>query len=232
METPQAPRDGDAGDGARRGPPIPASALLIAVLALVPAGLLAALLIRSIRAYRALEARTRVLEEEAHTDILTGMPNRRRFDEQYARAFGTTRRRNGTIAVGIVDIDRFKRYNDAFGHQAGDEALHTIGQAISGSVARSGDFAARYGGEEFVIILEDTTIGGATGVAERIRSAVADTGIIAPGGGPLTVSVGVAVRQPGESPNDVLHHADEALYRAKDGGRNRVVAWTPESFSG
>jgi diguanylate cyclase (GGDEF)-like protein len=181
---------------------------------------------RAVRVYTALAERAAVLEDEAHTDTLTGLPNRRRFDEQFARVFGSTKRRNGALALAIVDIDRFKLYNDAFGHQSGDEALHAIGQAIADSVRRSGDFAARYGGEEFVVILDDTTLEGAVEVAEQIRAAVPATGLRTSSGSPLTVSVGVAVRNPGESAEDVLHHADEALYRAKDAGRNRVLAWT------
>jgi diguanylate cyclase (GGDEF)-like protein len=164
-------------------------------------------------------------ENEAHTDTLTGLPNRRRFDEEFQRAFGGALRREGPLSIAIADIDRFKMYNDAFGHQAGDEALHRIGAAIADSVARSGDFAARYGGEEFVVILEDTQLDGAIGVAQRMRVAVEAAGLKAPGGGPLTVSVGVASRGPGESAEDVLRHADEALYFAKDGGRNRVATW-------
>jgi diguanylate cyclase (GGDEF)-like protein len=185
--------------------------MLVATIAV-----LGVLLRRAALMYAALAERAMVLEGEAHTDILTGLPNRRRFDEEFARAFGSTRRRNGALALAIIDIDRFKLYNDAFGHQAGDVALHAIGQAIADSVSRSGDFAARYGGEEFVIILEDTTLAGAVEVAERVRAAVDATGILAPSGAPLTVSAGVAVRHPTDSADDLLHHADEALYRAKD----------------
>jgi diguanylate cyclase (GGDEF)-like protein len=189
---------------------------------------LGALLRAAAATYAALVAHASVLESEAHTDTLTGLPNRRRFDEQFARAFGSTKRRNGELAIAIIDIDRFKRYNDAFGHQAGDDALHAIGQAIGDSVRRSGDFAARYGGEEFVVILEDTTLSGTLAVAEQIRAAVIATGMRAPSGGPLTVSIGVALRTPDDaSADDLLRHADEALYLAKDAGRNRVVPWTP-----
>jgi diguanylate cyclase (GGDEF)-like protein len=175
--------------------------------------------------------RAQVLESEAHTDTLTGLPNRRRFDEEFARAFGGALRRDGALAVAIADIDRFKIYNDTFGHQAGDEALHRIGSVIADSVGRSGDFAARYGGEEFVVILEDTELEGATGVAERIRIAVELCGLRTPAGEPLTVSVGVASRRPGESADDVLRRADAALYAAKDGGRNRVATRNTTSVS-
>ena len=146
--------------------------------------MLTVLLARALRTYAELIERAEILESEAHTDILTGLPNRRRFDEEFARAFGSAIRRTSPIAVAIVDIDRFKQYNDHFGHQAGDVALRRIADAIAESVGRSGDFAARYGGEEFVVILEDTTLAGATGVGERIRHAVIDAGIESPAGPP------------------------------------------------
>jgi diguanylate cyclase (GGDEF)-like protein len=190
---------------------------------------LAVLLARALRTYADLIERAEILEGEAHTDTLTGLPNRRRFDEEFARAFGSAIRRTSPIAVAIVDIDRFKQYNDHFGHQAGDDALHRIAGAIAESVGRSGDFAARYGGEEFVVILEDTTLGGAAGVGERIRNAVIDAGIPSPAGPPLTVSVGVAARLPGSGAEELLRQADAALYEAKNAGRNRVVAWRSPS---
>lgn len=186
---------------------------------------LAVLLAQAARLYADLIERAATLESEAHTDILSGLANRRRFDEEFARAFGSAIRRSAPIAVAIIDIDRFKDYNDAFGHQAGDEALRRIAQAIAESVERSGDFAARYGGEEFVVILEDTTLGGAAGVAERIRSAVLEAGIRAPAGGLLSVSAGVAARLPGSTGEALLRQADEALYEAKNAGRNRVQSW-------
>ena len=195
------------------------------VMLLATIALLGMLLWQAAQMFSALLVRADVLEGEAHTDIVTGLPNRRRFDEEFARAFGSAQRRAGAMAIAIVDIDHFKLYNDAFGHQAGDDALHGIAHAIADSVDRSGDFAARYGGEEFVIILEDTTLEGAVAVAERIRNTVLGAGIRAPSGGLLSVSVGVAARRAGEPADNLLRHADEALYNAKNGGRNRVSAW-------
>ncbi len=201
------------------------------VMLLATTGVLGTLLRQTAQMYAALVVRAEVLEGEAHTDTLTGLPNRRRFDEEYARAFGSALRRGAELSITIIDIDRFKLYNDAFGHQAGDEALHTIAQTIARSVERSGDVTARYGGEEFVVILEYTTLAGAVAVAERIRGAVFDAGIRMPEGGILTVSAGVANRQPGDGPDDLLGHADAALYRAKNDGRNRVAAWQPATVS-
>jgi diguanylate cyclase (GGDEF)-like protein len=193
---------------------------------------LGVLLRRESEMYASLLIRAEVLEGEAHTDTLTGLPNRRRFDEEYVRAVGSALRRSSSLALAIIDIDRFKLYNDAFGHQAGDEALAAIAQAIADSVDRSGDFAARYGGEEFVVILEDTTLEGAVGVAERIRNAVLEAGIRAPSGGLLSVSVGVAERRPGERASDLIANADQAMYRAKRSGRNRVSAFRTDAFGG
>jgi diguanylate cyclase (GGDEF)-like protein len=199
------------------------------VVLLATSAVLSVLLLQAARLYADLIVRAEVLEGEAHTDTVTGLPNRRRFNEEFSRAFGSAIRRSSPISVAIVDIDRFKNYNDAFGHQAGDEALRNIAEAIAESVERSGDFAARYGGEEFVVILEDTTLGGATGVGERIRNTVLDAGIAAPGGGLLSVSVGVAARLPGSTGEALLRQADAALYEAKHAGRNRVASWrSPE----
>jgi diguanylate cyclase (GGDEF)-like protein len=200
-----------------------------AVVLFATSAVLAVLLAQAAQLYAELIQRAEVLEGEAHTDTLTGLPNRRRFDEEFARAFGSAIRRSSPIGVAIIDIDRFKNYNDSFGHQAGDEALRRIGEAIAESVERSGDFAARYGGEEFVVILEDTTLAGAAGVGERIRNAVLDAGIRAPAGGLPSVSVGVAARLPGSTGEALLRQADAALYDAKNAGRNRVASWrSPE----
>jgi len=172
-----------------------------------------------------------VLQDEAYTDTLTGLPNRRRFDEEFARAFGSSQRRSSPLSIALIDIDRFKQYNDHFGHQAGDAALRRIAQAIAESVGRSGDVAARYGGEEFVVILEETTRSGAVGVGERIRTTVLAAGIPASNGRPLTVSVGVAARLPGSTAEELLREADSALYEAKNAGRNRVIAWRSQTIA-
>jgi diguanylate cyclase (GGDEF)-like protein len=182
------------------------------------------LLRQTTRLYGALLRRAEALADEALTDPLTGLSNRRRFDEELQRAHGAAARRNGSLSVAMIDIDHFKRYNDAYGHLAGDAALRRIANAIGESVERSADLAARYGGEEFVVILEDTNREGAIGVAERMRAAVAAAALPAPEGGVLTISVGVATRRPGEGAGELVRRADAALYDAKNAGRNRVVA--------
>ncbi len=201
------------------------------VVVLTASVVLAVQLARAMRTYSELIERAEVLQGEAYTDMLTGLPNRRRFDEEFARAFGSAVRRSSPLSVALIDIDRFKQYNDHFGHQAGDEALRRIAQAIALSVGRSGDVAARYGGEEFVVILEDTTMSGAFEVGERIRSTVVAAGIPNPKGAPLTVSIGVAARLPGGTPEELLRQADAALYEAKNAGRNRVVVWRSKTVA-
>ncbi|MGA2395442.1 MAG: sensor domain-containing diguanylate cyclase [Candidatus Lustribacter sp.] len=201
------------------------------VVLFATSAVLTVLLVQAARLYADLIERAVVLEGEAHTDTLTGLPNRRRFDEEFTRAFGSAIRRSSPIGIAVIDIDFFKNYNDALGHQAGDEALRRIARAIAESVERSGDFAARYGGEEFVVILEDTTLAGAAGVAERIRNAVLEAGIAAPGGGLLSVSVGVAARLPGSTGEALLRQADAALYDAKRNGRNRVSSWRSQEIA-
>jgi diguanylate cyclase (GGDEF)-like protein len=195
------------------------------VVLFATSAVLTVLLLQAARLYVDLIERAEILKGEAHTDTLTGLANRRRFDEEFTRAFGSAIRRSSPMGIALIDIDFFKNYNDALGHQAGDEALRRIARAIAESVERSGDFAARYGGEEFVVILEDTTLAGAAGVAERIRNAVLEAGIAAPSGGLLSVSVGVAARLPGSTGEALLRQADAALYDAKNDGRNRVSSW-------
>ena len=122
----------------------------------------------------------------------------------------------------MVDIDHFKRINDRFGHDVGDEVLRAVGGAIGGAV-REGDVPARFGGEEFVVLLRKPSGRTAVEVAERIRAAVGELDLRAFGPGPASVSVGVAVQEEPEEPiSELLARADRALYRAKRNGRNRV----------
>lgn len=165
-------------------------------------------------------------------DDLTGIANRRLFDEFIDREWRRAIRQGAPLSLLIADIDHFKAYNDALGHQAGDQCLRRVARAIRGSVHRANDLAARYGGEEFAVILADTEHAGALLVAELIRSRVEDLAVphgFGPAGRRVTVSVGVATERPtrGSQPASLIGAADRALYQAKQAGRNRVRAAGP-----
>ncbi len=166
------------------------------------------------------------LEVQVSRDGLTGIPNRRLFDETLRREWRAAVHAESSLAVLMIDIDFFKDVNDLYGHQKGDECLIAVAKAIHDMLPRAGDFVARYGGEEFGVILPKTSIAGAFRVAERPRSGVVQLAI-AHMKSPhdyVTVSIGVAVGDIGSVPNPnlLLKVADEALYRAKRSGRNRV----------
>jgi diguanylate cyclase (GGDEF)-like protein len=168
------------------------------------------------------------LEGQATTDALTGVANRRAFDKALAAEWRRSERAQRPVSLLIVDIDRFKLYNDSFGHQAGDKCLRSIATAMSQSVRESTDLVARYGGEEFAVILPDTDAASGLVVAEKIRAIVFSLGIDRAKGdpNPVTVSVGLATQIPAGNaePSALVAAADEALYAAKDTGRNRVCS--------
>ena len=165
------------------------------------------------------------LEVLSTTDALTGLFNRRHFNEMYEKDWYGTVRSQGSIAVIMMDIDYFKRYNDAYGHLQGDQCLQSVAKAIRESAKRSRDLAARYGGEEFVILLPETDTDGAARVARQVQAAVAELDIPheeSPVYKKVTLSAGIAAMKPaiGDKPDLLLSRADEALYRAKEEGRN------------
>ena len=165
----------------------------------------------------------REAEARATTDALTGLPNRRYFDE-YLGLLAKRRRADDRVGVLMVDIDRFKRLNDTFGHAVGDHVLREVAKAIAEAV-REDDVPARFGGEEFAVLLRNPSLEIAVEVGERIRRAVSTLNLRRLGVPGVSVSVGVAVATSPEMPLDVLiDEADRALYRAKRGGRDRVVA--------
>ena len=159
-------------------------------------------------------------------DELTGLANRRRLNEVLSAEWARSRRTDQPLALAMIDIDQFKQYNDQYGHQAGDECLQRVARAIASSAARASDLAARYGGEEFLLILPDTDAAAAQYLAEGLRRSVEalDLPHLHSPSGKVTVSVGVAAVTEGyykDAPS-LLRAADEALYRAKNGGRNQV----------
>ena len=182
----------------------------------------------------ALQEKNLLLERMTRVDGLTGIGNRRSFDEEYPRAFEMARRFQRFLSVAMLDIDRFKAYNDRFGHEAGDNALRAVASAIDETV-RTADHSFRYGGEEFTCVFPETDEGGAMIVAERLRTAVERLAIAHPENlpaGVITISIGVSTLKPPPrvGAEDLLRAADQALYRAKDRGRNRTVALAPEDL--
>ena len=174
-----------------------------------------------------LQAANQQLEVLSNTDGLTGLSNRHKFDQVWAQEWQRAVRQGLPLAVVMIDVDHFKLYNDQFGHPAGDECLRRVAAVLAHSVRRAGELAARYGGEEFVVVLPGLDANGALQEAERIRTEVSALGIPHTGssaGAVVTVSLGVASRVPQreEGLYLLLQEADDALYQAKHGGRNRV----------
>lgn len=177
----------------------------------------------------ALEQANVALSHMARVDGLTQIPNRRAFDEILAKEWGRLSREDGPLSLILCDIDCFKKYNDHYGHQAGDDCLRRVAQALAGCVQRTADLAARYGGEEFVILLPQTPLEGALVVAENVRQAVEQlalqhaSSIVKP---IVTLSLGVATIVPAQhiEPSQLIEIADQALYQAKKSGRNKLIS--------
>ncbi|MBI5804507.1 GGDEF domain-containing protein [candidate division TA06 bacterium] len=169
-----------------------------------------------------LQAQKAVLERQNSEDSLTGMYNRRFIDLQLVREFIRAQRYNRNLTVIMADLDHFKRINDDFGHQTGDQVLMIVAQILKES-CREVDFIARYGGEEFLLLLPETPSNGAIFVCERIRKAVEghDWDQLA-NGLKVTISQGIAYNTKVESHLVMLRHADAKLYEAKRAGRNTV----------
>ncbi|MBJ7457306.1 MAG: GGDEF domain-containing protein [Thermoleophilia bacterium] len=161
----------------------------------------------------------RRLEHLSMSDPLTGLGNRRAFDEALEVEMARARRAGGSMGVVILDVDHFKQVNDRHGHQAGDDALVTVARVLA-QEARAEDRACRIGGEEFALVLPGADDTAAAAVAERVRRAVEDAAAEPAG---VTVSLGVAASR-GDDPRGLLESADARLYVAKEAGRNRVVA--------
>lgn len=175
-----------------------------------------------------LEAANARLEELATRDALTGLANRRRFQDFLTQEWQRSRRTGAPLALVLLDVDFFKMFNDTHGHPGGDECLRRVAEVLRTTVNRATDLPARYGGEEFAVVLSDTNREGARVVAEAIRSRVEALAIAhgASAAGPnVTVSLGIAVATGTgtSSAEDLIASADQALYRAKAEGRNRWV---------
>ncbi len=182
---------------------------------------------RDITEQKMLESR---LETLAIEDSLTGLANRRRFDERLAEEWGRAYRSRSSIALLMIDVDRFKAYNDEYGHPAGDACLRAVAGVIATEVNRNVDLAARYGGEEFSVLLPNTDAAGCARIGERIRQAIHAAGLVHAFNGSVgcvTVSIGGATCRPilerSAGLTSLVEAADRALYDAKEGGRNRLV---------
>lgn len=177
-----------------------------------------------VRVHLELKSQKDILMKLAYSDGLTGVYNRRYFDEHYSKLARLSQRNDSPLSMLLIDIDYFKKFNDTYGHIAGDDALRAVAKAISRSMHRPTDFVARYGGEEFVVLLPDTDLAGAEYVTKTIMKAIESLNIPneASKYGVLTLSAGL-VSIPGSAVDntDMLKLADQFLYAAKEEGRNR-----------
>ncbi|MCK4888699.1 MAG: GGDEF domain-containing protein [Candidatus Aminicenantes bacterium] len=174
-----------------------------------------------------LEAANAQLETLVRNDPLTGVTNRRGFDEKFEEEWRRASRYGAFISILMIDVDYFKNYNDTLGHQEGDRALKMIAKALAKLFKRAGEIVARYGGEEFVILMPGVTPGETIEAAERARLQIEDLKLSHPSSDTaavVTVSIGYSIGFPKEtnSTTELISAADKALYKAKLNGRNRV----------
>ncbi|ALJ36203.1 diguanylate cyclase [Azospirillum brasilense] len=182
-----------------------------------------------VRNHLLLKRQTDLLRTLSFNDGLTGIANRRRFDEVLLREWRRCGRAQLPLSLIMLDVDQFKPYNDHYGHQAGDECLRAVAQLLAEQMMRPGDLIARYGGEEFVCLLPETDEDGAVQVAERLRRTVADRRLphaVSHVADHVTISLGVATARPmlDDTPERLTQLADGLLYEAKRAGRNRVCS--------
>ncbi|MDA0824469.1 MAG: GGDEF domain-containing protein, partial [Proteobacteria bacterium] len=178
---------------------------------------------------RELRAARHRAEQLSSRDSLTGIANRRYFDEQLESELARAFRAQKPVSIVLLDIDCFKQFNDTLGHSAGDDCLAEIGEVLGNFARRSGDTAARFGGEEFVLLLPGSEDCAAREIAEQLKQAIVDRGIMHPASGVsdrVTASFGVATLTPSvdHTPRQLIEAADKALYSDKKAGRNRVVS--------
>lgn len=179
-----------------------------------------------VRTHLVLKQQTDLLRQWVYIDGLTGAYNRRHFDERFTAEWGRAHRHGGPLSVLMIDVDRFKLYNDNYGHQKGDEVLRRVVSALKTELRRSADILARYGGEEFVCLLPDTDAEGAINVAGKLNDAVRTLAIehaYSPPANIVTVSIGGATYRAsdGISAEELMKFTDDQLYCAKQGGRDR-----------
>ncbi|MCJ2102522.1 sensor domain-containing diguanylate cyclase [Methylobacterium sp. E-046] len=208
-----------------------ARAIVIGSILLVLCGLTIALSLLFGRELRRREAMRAELAALSRTDALTGLANRRCFEDRFARALETARHGAQPLSLLIVDADHFKRYNDRYGHPVGDAVLQGLARSLAASVHRPEDLVSRIGGEEFALLLPDTDEAGAQRVADKVHAEVSTLAVPSAGigAGAVTVSIGLASLRPGGGRGaapDLYRLADAALYEAKSGGRNQTRSAT------
>ena len=181
------------------------------------------------QAMKQLEEARAQMHDLATVDPLTGAVNRRQFFTQSRKFFESESERQGKISILMLDVDRFKSFNDTYGHAVGDQVLVNLVRVLLDAL-RKQDVLARFGGEEFVVYLPDTALEAAVHIAERLRALI-ETTSIQTDAGPLSITISLGVSWAAEnmtlSIEDVVRQADSAMYRAKNGGRNRVEVWNP-----
>jgi diguanylate cyclase len=182
-----------------------------------------------------LQENLEVVRTESLTDPLTGLANRKHFDDRLSRAIAEAAERSEPLALVMTDIDHFKSFNDTWGHLTGDQVLRLVAMSVKQNV-KGQDIAARYGGEEFAIILPNTVLRSALSVADHIRRAVMSKELMKRSTGQnlgrVTISLGVATARKGDTVQTLIDRADACLYAAKRNGRNRVICETDPEVSG
>lgn len=198
----------------------------------------APIVLARVRTHVELKLKRDLCEVLAMEDGLTGIPNRRRFDEFLEFQWNAIQRRKSPLSLMLIDVDYFKKYNDNYGHSEGDICLKKVAHALKKAMPRAMDFVARYGGEEFACILPDTGQAGAIEVAKRLLSAVSSLQIpheFSEAANHITVSIGVSTVTPpeGGTASDLIETADLALYESKASGRNQIsfIAYSAAALS-
>ena len=214
-------------DSIHRSVEIKIALTVLGCLLVTASGFLAAR--RLVRNHGDLARQRHRMEHLASTDMLTGLPNRFHFLSRAQQTLALATRYNDTVSCFVLDVDHFKRINDRFGHDAGDRALRKLGEVIE-NVIRDCDLPCRFGGEEFAILLPRTDLEGALSVAERLLAEIRAANLqFKDMAYNMTASIGISVRHPNETVNvdTLIKRADEALYRSKHNGRDRIEIWSP-----
>jgi diguanylate cyclase (GGDEF)-like protein len=181
-----------------------------------------------------LEIKSQEMERLSNTDVLTGLYNRRYFDEEFEKEWKRSERNNSILSIILFDIDHFKNVNDTFGHQAGDEYLKKTAAILTSVFKRDYDIVARYGGEEFIVLLPGINNDHASQMAEKVMKKIESMTIDHRGkkvGATISAGIMCCIPNFNTLPDSIISRADQALYIAKQGGRNRAVVYTPTSSS-